>query len=286
MCGPWTTRAHMKSTALLGTFAFAFLVACRGEAPEVGATPDPQIDSMVNQQAESAAPGSVMVSETLLRGVGYDKGELQDFHVEMTAGQCYVIVGAADETVTSLHLTVWDPANKRVGQDRSKSREALVQHCPKETGSYKIQGKIGRGAGHFAIGVFGKEAPEKAAAAEEPKADKADLEAIINADAESIAPGAKQDGKFYTGTAKKSEFYVQLEKGTCYWFIGAAQPGVDDYYLYLWNQEGKRLTESKADSNKANIGHCAKDSSMYKVQIKVDDDSDEVKLGIFSKKGK
>jgi hypothetical protein len=156
-------------------FAFALLVACRGEAPEVGATPDPQLDSMVNQQAESAAPGSVMVSETLLRGVGYDKGELQDFHVEMTAGNCYVIVGAADETVTSLHVTVWDPNNKRVGQDRSKSREALVQHCPKETGSYKIQGKIGRGAGHFAIGVFGKEAPEKGAVAEEPKANKADL---------------------------------------------------------------------------------------------------------------
>ncbi len=275
----------MKSPVLFASGVALSLLACRGEAPEVGATPDPQLDSMVNQQAESAAPGSVMVNDVLLRGVGYDRGESQDFHVELTAGQCYVVVGAADETVTSLHLLMWNPANKRVAMARPKGREALVQHCPEETGSYKIQGKIGKGAGHFAIGVFGKEAPEKVVK-EEPKENKADLEKIIKDDASSMAPGAEQVGNFYTGTAKKNEFFVQLDKGTCYWFIGAAQKGVDDYYIYLWNQEGKRMGESKADSNKANFGHCAKESSMYKVQVKVDDDNDEVKLGVFAKKGK
>ncbi len=49
---------------------------------------------------------------------------------------------------------------------------------------------------------------------------------------------------------------------------------------------GTLASFTSTDSNKANIGHCAKDSSMYKVQIKVDSDEDEVKLGVFSKKSK
>lgn len=271
------------------TLAFPVLLslaACGREAPAVSPTPDPQIESMINQQAETASPGSEMVSETLFRGVGYDKGESQDFHVELTAGQCYIFVGAADEGVKGLQLTIWDPGNKRVAGDKSRTREALTQHCPSETGSYKFQGKVLKGAGHWAIGVFGKEAPEKAAPAEEPKEKKADLEKMIGDEAASVAPEAKQIGNFYTGTSSKSDFYVQLDKGTCYWFIGAAQPGVDDYYIYLWDQNNKRIGETKANSNKAQFGHCAKDSAMYHVQIKVDDDKDEVKLGVFGKKQK
>lgn len=275
----------MKSAvAAIAVFATG-MIGCRAAAPEVGVTPDPQLESMVQQQAETAAPGSEMVTDTLFRGVGYDKGEFQDFRVELQSGQCYIFVGAGDETIGALQLFVWDPDNSRVASDRSKKREALAQLCPETTGTYKLQGKIGRGAGHFAIGVFGKEAPEKPAEAA-PADDKADLEKIINDEAAATAPGAAQLGNFYTGTATKSDFYVQLEKGTCYWFIGAAQPGVDDYYIYLWDPSNKRIGETKADSNKAQFGHCAEKSAMYHVQVKVDDDEDAVKLGVFAKKNK
>jgi hypothetical protein len=156
-------RAHL-SVACVMTLA----MACRGAPPEVGATPDPQLESMINQQAESAAPGSVMVNEALFRGVAYDRGEFQDFRVELVKGNCYVFVAASDQTATALHLFVWDPEDKKVADDKSKTREALAQTCPKQTGTYKVQGKIARGAGHFAIGVFGKEAPEGAVAEAEP----------------------------------------------------------------------------------------------------------------------
>lgn len=276
----------MKKALTLGSLPLLLaLAACGHEAPPVSPTPDPQIESMINQQAETASPGSELVSEALFRGVSYDKGESQDFHVELTAGQCYIFVAAADEGVRGLQLTVWDPSNKRVAGDKSRTREALTQTCPSETGSYKFQGKVLKGAGHWAIGVFGKEAPEKKTV-EEPKEQKADLEKMISEEAASVAPEAKQVGNFYTGTSTKSDFYVQLDKGTCYWFIGAAQPGVDDYYIYLWDQNNKRIGETKASTNKAQFGHCAKDSSMYHVQVKVDDDKDEVKLGIWGKKQK
>lgn len=275
----------MKTSWLVCVAALVALNGCGRAAPEVGETPDPKLESMINQQAETAAPGSEMVTKTLFRGIGYDKGDSQDFRVELQAGQCYVFVGAADETVGALQLFLWDPSESRVESDRSKKREALMQYCPKETGTFKLQGKIGKGAGHFAIGVFGKEAPEKPVV-EAPKDDKLDLEKMITDEATATAPGATQVGNFYTGTASKNDFFVQLEKGTCYWFIGAAQKGVDDYYIYLWDQNNKRMGETKASSNKAQFGHCAEKSSMYRVQVKVDSDKDEVKLGIFAKKGK
>ena len=280
-------RAHL-SIACVMTLA----MACRGAPPEVGATPDPQLESMINQQAESAAPGSVMVNEALFRGVAYDRGEFQDFRIELVKGNCYVFVAASDQTATALHLFVWDPEDKKVADDKSKTREALAQTCPKQTGTYKVQGKVARGAGHFAIGVFGKEAPEGAVAEAEPEPPKEpekvklDLEKIINEEAGAVAPGTKQVGNFYNGTSAKSEFFVELEKGNCYWFIGAAQAEVKDYYIYLWDGDQKRIGETKAEGNKAQFGHCVKESGMFRVQMKVDDANDTVKLGIFGKKQK
>ena len=274
---------------VLGTLFL--LTACRGAPPEVGATPDPDLESMINQQAESAAPGSVMVNEPLFRGVAYDRGEFQDFRVELSAGNCYVVVGAADETAKVLHLFVWDPNNDKVADDKSKSRQALAQLCPKRTGTYKIQGKVAKGAGHFAIGVFGKEAPEGAEPTEpegppEPaKPAKLDLEKVINEEAAAVAPGTKQVGSFYSGTSSKSEFFVELQKDNCYWLIGAAQVEVKDYAIFLWSEE-KRIGEAKSDGNKAQFAHCVKESGMYRVQMKVDNADDVVKLGIFGKKQK
>lgn len=275
---PMNKFIHLSSILTLSLAASA----CK-QAPAVSPTPDPQLESMVMQQAESASPGSEMVNEQLFRGVGYDKGEFQDFRVELQAGQCYIFVGAADETVSAFQIFVFDPQNSRATSEKAKGREALAQHCPTETGTYKVQGKIGRGAGHFAIGVFGKDAPAKLAKVEEGPA-KLDLEAMILKDAEAAAPGATQVGTFYTGTAEKNDFFLKLDKGTCYWFIGAAQADVDDYYIYLWDQGGTRLGQTKADTNKAQFGYCAKESSMFRVQVKVDEDDDAVKLGVFAKK--
>ena len=266
-------------------------MACRGAPPEIGATADPELESMINQQAESAAPGSVLVNEALFRGVAYDRGEFQDFRVELVQGNCYTFVGAADQTVTMLHLFVWDAGNDKVADDKSKSRQALAQHCPKQTGTYKVQGKIVKGAGHFAIGIFGKEASgEEVATAEpetpaEPVKQKLDLEKVIKDEASAVAPDTKQIGNFLNGTSTKSEFFVELEKGNCYWFIGAGQVEVKDYYIYLWSEE-KRIGESKAEGNKAQFAHCVKESGMFRVQMKVDDANDTVKLGVFGKKQK
>ena len=115
----------------------------------------------------------------------------------MQAGLCYWLVGAGDGGVGAFTITAWDPSDDRVGSDKSKTREALVQHCPSKTGSYKFEGKVARGAGHFAIGVFAKEAPEAAEAPADSGPQKADLEKLIAEEAAAVAPSATQVGNFY-----------------------------------------------------------------------------------------
>jgi hypothetical protein len=281
----------MKTSFLALALAGALSIGCRGEAPPVSPTPSPELESMIDQQAESAAPGSEKVG-ALFRGVAYDRGEFEEFRVEVEAGQCYYFVAAGDPTIEVFQLSVWDGKSKRpVEDEKAKGREALVKFCPKETGVSRFRGKVGRGAGHFAIGVFKKVAPQEQA---EPVDQGMDLEKVINDEAASVAPGStlvnmyttKTCGSGSAGKCEEHDFYVQLERGTCYWFIGAAQKHVDDFYIYLWDPKNKRVGENKAKANKAQFGHCATDSGMFHVQAKLDDATKPAKVGVFAQKQK
>ncbi len=53
--------------------------------------------------------------------------------------------------------------------------------------------------------------------------------------------------------------------------------------LYIWDPSNKRITENKADSNIATVGHCAKDTGMFKFQAKVHSGSGAYKVGVFEK---
>ena len=260
--------------------AFTVLTACRGEAPPVSPTPSAELESMIKQQAESAAPESEQVG-ALYRGVAYDHGEAEEFRVETEAGQCYTIVATGDPTIEVFDLRVWGKGRSPAARDKSKGREALVQYCPEETGVARFEGKVARGAGHFAIGVFKKAAPEKV----EPvaaKEDKLDLDKIIADEAAGAAPGAKLEN-MYVAKGKQTDWYAQLKKNQCYWVIGAGQKDVDDFYLYMWDPKNDRIGQTKADSNKAQFGHCPKEDGMFHIQLKVDNDDDEAKVGVFSK---
>ncbi len=255
------------------------LTACRGEAPPVSPTPSPELESMIKQQAESAAPDSEQVG-ALYRGVAHDRGEGDEFRVEVEAGQCYVFVAAGDPTIEVFDLRVWGKSKIAAARDKSKGREALARFCPEETGVSRFEGKVAKGAGHFAIGVFKKGAPKPVE--EAPKKGQLDLDKIIQDDAAAAAPGSKLEN-MYTAKGKTTDWYAQMKKGTCYWLIGAGQKDVDDFYIYLWDPKNNRVGQTKADSNKAQFGHCPNEDGMFHIQLKVDDDEFEAKVGVFSK---
>ena len=53
--------------------------------------------------------------------------------------------------------------------------------------------------------------------------------------------------------------------------------------LYIWDPSNKRLSDNKADSNIATVGHCAKDTGMFKFQAKVSSGGGPYKVGVYEK---
>ena len=253
---------------------------CGATPKQVSATPSPEIETSIKAQAASAAPETAMVGQ-LFRGTAFEKGGTQDWHVELNKGTCYWFIGQGDGGVERLGLSVWDTTGSKVTDEKSKTNSSVVQHCPKSTGTFKFEAKALRGNGHFAVGVFSKDAPPEPVV-EAPKAP--DLEKMINDDAAAQAPGATQVGKFLAAQNGKMDWYTSLSAGKCYWFIGAGGDDIDDFYIYLWDPSNTRIGEQKSTGHQATFGHCPKKDGMFKVQVKTDSSSEKFKLGIFEKK--
>ena len=69
------------------------------------------------------------------------------------------------------------------------------------------------GAGHYALGVFTKAAPEPVAEPVKVEPKGPDLEAIINQDAESQAPGSKLVGKYFSAQNGKMDWLHDALEG-------------------------------------------------------------------------
>jgi hypothetical protein len=273
--------------AVLALSLAAAAVGCGGKRHQIAKEPSPGIDAGVESQ-RSAFSEAEPVGE-LHRGSIDRTGTGQQFRVEMEVGQCYYLVGQGDDQVQKLALYLWDGTGSRVASEGSSSNTVVLSHCPESTGLYKFESKVKEGAGHFAVGVFKKPNTAKAVVetpAEPAKVDRGlALEKIITAEAAAVAAGATQKGTFYkAGAVEVTDWYIELQKGQCYWFIGAATDEVDDYYIYLWDPANVRIGQTKADTNKATFGHCPVKTGMFHLQVKVDDEDGAVRLGVFEKK--
>jgi hypothetical protein len=269
--------------AFLVSAALALVAAGCHSRPAVSPAPDPSLDPRADQEARVAAGADAQRIGPALWGVAYDKDQTTDFRVPLEAGSCYWFGFAGDAGIGRLWTYVWSPADKRIDSSRGRGPEGVLKICATESGMHRLQGKVADGAGHFAIVIYkgpGLPAPPVAVAPA-----PVDLTAIIEAQAGAAAPGAARVGDFFAGTASTSDWSTAMSIGKCYWIIGAGDPGkVKKLFLYLWDPQGKRVTESRSDSSTAVIGVCPKDvGGMYKFQAKVDSGSGAYQVGIYVK---
>lgn len=176
-------------------------------------------------------------------------------------------------------MTVTDPHGAEVALEKGKSTDAVLEYCPAIDGIFKLETKLGH-HGLFSVAVYQGTRVAPAVVA------TTDLtpEALITKEAQAAAPGAKQVGSYFEGTADQTSWSTPLTKGKCYWFIGAGAPGkVKKLWLYLWDPTNKRITENKAESNVVTTGHCAKETGMFKFQAKVYSGGGPYKVAVFEK---
>lgn len=278
-------------SSTLGVVALSLCVGCGGgrrhaRQPAGGAAmapaqADPQLDQLADSQAKAASArrAGAPLNGQILHGETLRPGGTQDFRVELDAEHCYWFGGATGEMGQRITLTVSDPHGAEVAVEKGKATEALLEYCPVSDGVFKVESKLGH-HGPFSIAVY---QGTRLAPAVQATADVTP-EALIAKEAQAAAPGAKQVGAFYEGTADVTSWSTPLTKGKCYWFIGAGTPGkVKKLWLYLWDPANKRITENKAESNVVTTGHCAKETGMFKFQAKVYSGGGAYKVAVFEK---
>ena len=103
----------------------------------------------------------------------------------------------------------------------------------------------------------------------------------------SAVPGGHRVGTIYRGAAAKeggrSDWFVELDGGRCYTFVGEGGDGVKKLYLYLWGPAGHRLQSTRQDTPHAKMSYCTSFRGAYHLQAKVDDGQGEYRFGIYTR---
>jgi hypothetical protein len=117
---------------------------------------------------------------------------------------------------------------------------------------------------------------------EKPPADA--LEAEVQRIATSSSPGARRVGEFMRGAGDKNshmDWFVPLEAGTCYYFVGVGGAGIEFLSLYLWDPQNKRITENRAKSPQVTLAACTTFPGPHHVQAKVGKGMGEYRVAIY-----
>lgn len=265
---------------------------CNRSKPPMTPAPPDWLEGAVDEQAKRVAPGSIRVGE-LYKGLAFDEGDRQQWHVRLAGGGCIHLSAAGDQTVEEIALYLWGPDGDRLETERGKTPRTVLRHCPPPgaQGDYKFEAKITEGHGHFAVGLYAEGDPNaaKAKPSSNPgkpaaKPAQVDLDARVATLAKTSAAGAEMIGEPFKGDTASTDWYVALEKGKCYWFVGAGDDDIEKLSLYLWDPDDKRLKASKAESNEVTVGHCPDAPGMYHFRAQTEGGVGNYQVGLYAKK--
>jgi hypothetical protein len=282
-------RAVLLVSLALAASSLTLAAGCGGRrhagkgGGTLGGPANAQLATNADQQAQAASlrRGGVRQGE-VLTGQTHGNGESLEFKVTMNADHCYWFSGSANEKIG---FYLFDTNGKRVESQTGSPNDILMEYCPSKDGVYKLETKLWR-RGELAVAIYegGKPVAVAAAPAPEPKEAGPTMEDLIAKEAAAAAPGATQVGTFFEGTVDETTWSTSLQAGKCYWFIGAGQTGkVKKLALYVWDPKNNRITVTKAESNVVNVGHCAKETGMFKFQAKVTSGGGPYKVAVYEK---
>jgi hypothetical protein len=278
----------MRNLFVVGSVVAALgLFACHHKAP-ISPTPPPWLPTAVQEQVTKQAPDATLVGN-LYPGLADDDTRKTDWKLTLDVGKCYWISAAGDQGVEEIALYLWDPSDKRVAKEPGRGPRTLMNYCPEVSGLFRMEAKVTEGRGHYAVGVYAKDAskgaappPTAAPSATAPSAG-ADLGATADQEAKSAAAGGARVGEFFKGNADETDWYTQLDQNKCYWFLGVGSSEVKELWLFLWDPDEKRIAANKSETNKVVVGHCPNKTGMFHFQAKVGSGSGSYVVGLYAK---
>lgn len=261
-------------------YAIAVSVLCFASVAQA----DDPLEAAAAQLAKQQESKATQVGE-FFKGTG----KKMDYQVLLEAGQCYWFAGASSGA-KKLLMFLWPPNSNPFTLRLTEAKTAgsgTMAHCATQSGMFKFQVKTDNESASYVVGLYSKVAPKQP----DPVVVKGvDLGAICDKTAGSAAKGTKRQGDFFEGKGNsighddRVDYTIQMENGKCYWVIGCGEPEkVKSLYLYLWGPDNKRITEAKSDTSNPMIGHCAKETGMFKVQAKMNSGNGSYKVAVYSK---
>jgi hypothetical protein len=101
------------------------------------------------------------------------------------------------------------------------------------------------------------------------------------------APGQRRAGDFLRGFADRNnghgDFFVPLDAGRCYTFVGLGGAGVEELALFLWAPNNKRVADVKARGPMATMAYCVALPGPHHLQAKVHRGMGELRVGVYTR---
>jgi hypothetical protein len=112
------------------------------------------------------------------------------------------------------------------------------------------------------------------------------LAEIVDQQVAAGAPRLHRIGDYYQAVATRkgdrSDWYLPLEAGRCYWLGGAGGGEVRELFLYVWDPDNRRLADNRPKSSTVTLAFCAAKSGMHHVQAKVARGAGPYLVGAYS----
>jgi hypothetical protein len=111
------------------------------------------------------------------------------------------------------------------------------------------------------------------------------ITAIVDQQAAVNAQGHVRVGDYLRGFADRrnghADFFVTLDPGRCYTFVGAGGPGVEELSLYLWAPNNMRVADNKPRGPVALMAYCTMLPGPHHLQAKVGRGAGELRVGVY-----
>lgn len=251
-------------------------------APQQGVAPPPPVqpaDPLSRRLMELAgnyAPGSRLVGQ-IKRGAA-SRGDSVNYGYTLAPGHCYTIIAAGGPGATDIDLYLFDPNRRRVTSDRERNNFPHISHCAGLPGPYRVEVKMYRGDGPFALGVFdaqGGPAPQAPRVVAPMPAAPPAVDPLLTRLAEvaaAVAPGSQAASQVFRGageTHARVDYPVNLQPGRCYTFIAVGAPGVTDLDLYVFDPNRSRVASDREANNFPHVSHCASLPAPYTIRVQM-----------------
>lgn len=198
--------------------------------------------------------------------------------VDLSAGLCYVIQGAADGSVHDLDLRIMDERGTELARDTATDPRPRLRVCPERSGPFRLEVRMFDGDGAYVVRTLALATLADAPSSLPPRLRQRWAELAVRMRARGFAlrqPLERADLVF----TSRQVHHVPVHRGTCYAFAAVAAEG--DLDLSVIDEDGAVLVSDTGDDASPTVTTCPRDPETLEVEVKLYRAQGQYVLGVW-----